>query len=80
MNELKKTTIFTIRYMWKVNGNEQINFKIVSDVEEGHQYFVEQLLKIENLESACSEYLSEIDCSRLCLVSTIKAKENENNA
>lgn len=60
-----KNIIYTYRYMWKVNGSDSINFKIVSDVSGGLSLFEKALSEIPDLESAGKEYLMEYDVSQL---------------
>lgn len=69
---MEKVVIFTYRYLWKVNGNDSISVKIISDVKKGHEEFVAHLLGLENLESAGREYLHEYDVSLLAKFETLK--------
>lgn len=74
MNEIKNVT--TYRYMWKVAGQDTINFKIVSDIDEGHSVFIENLKKIPDLESAGKEYLHEYNPTKIGLFESIVSPEN----
>lgn len=57
--------------MWKIKDSDTVNFKIISDVQAGHDLFVEELKKLPDLESAGSEYLHEYDVSKLGLFVSI---------
>lgn len=59
----EKIVVYTYRYMWKLKGSENVNFKIVSDTVAGLEAFEVELLKLDNLESAGKEYLHEYDVS-----------------
>lgn len=63
--------IFTYRFMWKLKGSDLINFKVITDTSNGLASFEEALLKLQDLDSACKEYLSEIDVSLIGKVDTI---------
>lgn len=67
--------VYTYRYMWKVSGEDNLKFKIVSDVEEGHKFFQDELLKIENLDSCAYEYLHEYDVERIGIFTNLYKKE-----
>lgn len=68
--------LFTYKYLFKTVDMEQdkIGVKIVTDTEEGHAWFVEQIGNPEN-DILClgllREYLGEIECSRIGVVDTI---------
>lgn len=57
--------LYTYRYMWKIKSSESINFKIVTDTEDGLMLFEEALLKLDGIVSCAKEYLHEYDCSKL---------------
>lgn len=61
-------TIFCIRYMWKIKGDNSIRFKIVTDLAEGLQAFEDSIMALQDLEAFSREYLSEYDCERLGVV------------
>lgn len=56
--------LYTYEYMWKVNGSDQVNFKIVTDVKRGQDEFVDLLKHYDGIECASRTYLSEIDVSK----------------
>ncbi|UPW41622.1 hypothetical protein [Peromfec virus RodF8_38] len=57
--------IYTLRYMWKIKGSDSVNFKVITDTEEGLEQFEEALLQFPDLVSAGSEYIQEYDCARV---------------
>lgn len=57
--------VICYRYMWQLKGSDQINFKIVTDVESGLKAFEQSLLALEGLERCAKEYLHEYDCSSI---------------
>lgn len=75
--------IYTYRYMWKtVEKPDNICFKIVSDVEDGHKKVCDMLVNDDKILSSCREYLSQIDVEKLCKVETVKEekiKEDDKN-
>lgn len=72
--------IFTYRYMWRVEGSNQIQFKIVTDTANGLKQFEENLLKLPDLILAGKEYLHELDVSLISQVEQIYKKEVSSNA
>lgn len=72
-------TIFCIRYMWKIKGDNSIKYKIVTDLAEGQTAFEDALKALPDLEKATREYLSEFDCSKLGVVDKIFDKEDLDN-
>lgn len=56
--------LYTYEYMWKVKDSDSVNFKIISDVLEGHNQFIDMLKKLDNIECASRTYLSQIDVSK----------------
>lgn len=67
--------IYCFRYMWRVEGSDQIRFKIVTDTLDGLKLFDEQLLNLPGLILAGREYLHELDVSRLAQVEQLYKKE-----
>lgn len=75
MNE--KIFVYTYRYMWQVKGNKSVNFKIVTDTEEGLTFFEKSLKALPDLERASKEYISQIDISKMGLFESLKNVEKE---
>lgn len=67
--------VFTYRYLWKLKDINQINFKIVSDVESGLLEFEKALLALDNIEKVAKEYLHEYDCSLIGKIDTLLGGE-----
>lgn len=59
--------VFCYRYMWQVEGNESVNFKIVTDTSEGLSLFEDNLKKLDSVKNIAKEYLHEYDCSKIGL-------------
>ncbi len=73
MNE--KIFVYTYRYMWQVKDNKSVNFKIVTDTEEGLSLFEKNLLALPDIERASKEYISQIDISKMGLFESLKNVE-----
>ena len=69
--------VYTYRYMWQVKGNKSVNFKIVTDTEEGLALFEKNLLALPDVERASKEYISQIDISKMGLFESLKNDEKE---
>lgn len=76
---MNKKIVYTYRYSWILEGSESINFKIVSDVEEGLLSFEKALFKLPNLCSVGKEYLHEYDSSKIGFFEKIFDKVGEKN-
>ena len=74
----EKIFVFTYRYMWQLKGNKSVNFKIVTDTEEGLSLFEKNLKAIPDIERASKEYISQIDISKMGLFESIINNEKEN--
>lgn len=72
-----KILVFTYRYMWRVTGSDNLNFKIVTDTIEGLKVFEANLLAVEGLEVCGKEYLHEYDCSKIGVFETLKKSDKE---
>lgn len=73
----KNVFVYTYRYMWQVKGNKSVNFKIVTDTEEGLTLFEKNLLSLPDIDRASKEYLSQIDISKMGLFESLKNYEKE---
>lgn len=69
--------ICSYRYLWQIEGNESICFKIVTDTEEGLKQFETSLFALEGLIRASKEYLHEYDCTKCGVFEKIYEKESE---
>lgn len=67
--------VFSYRYLWQIDGNENICFKIVTDTENGLKQFETSLLALEGLIRASKEYLHEYDCSKCGVFEKIYDKQ-----
>lgn len=70
MND-SKVVLFQVRVMFKFSGKKEINFKIITDTENGIKDFIDRLGNVKDIEDICVEYLCEYDCSRLGVVKKI---------
>lgn len=61
----EKVVVYTYRYMWKCEGSDNVNFKIVSEPLEGIEEFEKALLNVEGIVRVSREYLHEYDVSKL---------------
>lgn len=57
--------VYTYRYVWKIEGSSTLNFKIVSDIDEGFKLFEKELLSLPGIERCAKEYLHEYDCTKI---------------
>lgn len=73
----KNLFVYTYRYMWQLKGNKSVNFKIVTDTEEGLSLFENNLKALPDLERASKEYISQIDISKMGLFESLKNFEKE---
>lgn len=72
--------LFCYRYMWLVEGSENLNIKIVVDLMEGHEKFVENLKNIDGVISLVRVYQYEIDVDQIeRFESIIEKKVGEEN-
>lgn len=71
----KNIFVYTFRYMWQVKDNKSVNFKIVTDTEEGLIIFEKNLLALPDLERASKEYISQIDIAKMGLFEPLKNNE-----
>lgn len=70
--------VLTYRYLWTKKGSDKVNFKIVSDIEEGLKKFEEQLFLLADIEKCGREYLHEYDCEKIGKFETLLGgEENE---
>lgn len=76
----KNIFVYTYRYMWQIKDNKSVNFKIVTDTEEGLGLFESNLSKIPGIAKVAKEYISQIDIAKMGLIenlSTIEVKETK---
>lgn len=75
--------IVTYRYMWTTSDlKDKVCIRFVSDVEQGHEDFVEKLQKsIPSLEKFGREYVCEYDLEKLSVFEDLLngAKEISDN-
>lgn len=70
--------IYSYRYMWRVDGSDSVNFKIVTDTLEGLAFFEDSLKSsVDNLVAFGKEYLCQYNCSKIGLFDTIFKKEGD---
>ena len=74
----EKIFVFTYRYMWQLKGNKSVNFKIVTDTEDGLALFEKNLKDIPGIERAVKYYISQIDLTKMGLYETLIKNEKEN--
>lgn len=71
--------IYVIKYFFKRVGSDELCYRIVSDLREGHERFVESLRNDDKCEKLAYEYLSEYDCVQLGVCKPIFDKTEVNN-
>ncbi|WGL31099.1 hypothetical protein [Dipodfec virus UOA04_Rod_718] len=77
----EKIVLYCYRYVWKVKGQETLNFRIVTDTEDGLQQFADQIIQeFGDLERLGREYVCEYDVSKLCLLEPLYNVEIEADA
>lgn len=69
--------VYTYRFMWLVEGHDQINFKIVSDTEKGLAEFESSLKSLPGIVKAGKEYLHEYDVARIGVFTDILFSEDK---
>ncbi|UPW41999.1 hypothetical protein [Dipodfec virus RodF1_43] len=73
-----KIVLYCYRYVWKEKGQETLNFRIVTDTEDGLQKFADQIIQeFGDLERLGREYVCEYDVSKLCLLEPLYGVETE---
>lgn len=75
---MPEVKVFCYRYMWQVDGNDSVNFKIVTDTADGLNLFESNLKKVDGIKNIAKEYLHEYDCSRIGVFETVLKEENSN--
>lgn len=61
-----KIVLFQVRVLFSFkDSNDKINFKIITDTDEGISKFIDTLKGLENISKIAVEYLCEYDCSRI---------------
>lgn len=71
--------LFTFRYMWRVEGDNHLQFKMVTDTASGLEQFEKSLLELPGLTLAGREYLNEFDVSRIAVLEKFYCKEDTTN-
>lgn len=72
---MDKVLVYTYRYMWLVEGSKSVNFKIVTDTDEGLKLFEANLAKVPKIEKISREYICEIDVSKMGIYENIDCLE-----
>lgn len=57
--------LFCYRYMWLTEDSENLNIKILVDIDEGHQRFIENLKNTDKIRSLVRVYQYEIDLEKI---------------
>ncbi|MBO5045874.1 MAG: hypothetical protein J6C93_03285 [Clostridia bacterium] len=68
------------RYLIKMKNETQLHVSFITETEEGHKTFVENLKNDERVEKVMREYVSSIDVSLLLKTEGIKNEENSSNS
>lgn len=78
---MKKTKLVTYKYVFQTAemlDEKKLGVKYLTDAEEGHDKFMEQIKDDESVIKCLREYVGEYDCSMLGFVQTFKGgEENE---
>ena len=69
--------IKVFRYMWLVEGSENMCIKVISDVEEMHKKFIEALKADKRVIKAARVYLHEYDVAMIEFYEGLVDKEKE---
>lgn len=81
MDNQKGQTIYVYRYMWLMQGNENMCVKVLSGTLEEQAMFINSLRSSEEVTKAVRVYLHEIDISLIEMYDKIKdIEEVEVNA
>lgn len=57
--------LFCYRYMWLIEDSENLNIKILVDIDEGHQKFIDTLKALNGVRSLVRVYQYEIDSDKI---------------
>lgn len=69
--------LYSYRYMWRLKDSDVVNFKIVTDLPEGHDLFISKIKEISGLESFGREYLCSYSTSQLCFFEPLFSSESD---
>lgn len=72
--------IYCYRYMWQIDGNNRVNFKIVTDTVDGLNLFENNLKSLDGVKNIAKEYLHEYDCSKIGVFEPVLKLEDNVNA
>lgn len=67
--------LFCYRYMWLTENSENLNIKILVDIDEGHQKFIETLKALPDICSLVRVYQYEIDAEKIEAFESLINKE-----
>ncbi|WGL30984.1 hypothetical protein [Dipodfec virus UOA04_Rod_618] len=70
--------VYSYRYMWTLKGSDNVQFRIITDTQKGHDSYIKDILALDNLEHASRIYLSECNVFKSFEIDTLK-KEGEKN-
>lgn len=74
---MEKQVIYTYRYFWKTKDG-RLNVKILTDVENVHNTFIDIFKNDDNILSCTREYLGEVDLSMIGYTDTFKTEVKDN--
>lgn len=70
--------IYTYRYFWKDNEGK-LFVKFLTDSQENHKVFQDDILKNQNIVSCMREYVGEVDLSFIGFTEPVKEEKKEEN-
>ena len=71
-----ETKIFVYLYMWLFDGSENMCIKVLSDIPEAHEKFMDMLKADERVSKASRVYLHEYDINKIEFYENIVTKED----
>lgn len=80
---MKENRVYSYRFMWRLKGSDNINFKIITDTKAGIADFEDKIKQLPELHSAAKEYINEYDIELICKADTfyhIPEVKNEKSA
>lgn len=75
---MDKQVVYIYRYFWKTKDG-RLNFKILTDVENVHNTFIDIFKNDDNILSCTREYLGEVDLFKIGYTDTFKTEKKEEN-
>ena len=77
VEKVSHSRLYTYRYVWKRDDYESLCVRYLTGTALEHVKFCTDLAADDHVLSATKEYVSEVDCNYLLLVSAVKVEKKE---